>query len=242
MPAFAAGERLLGRGLSDLAAMGAEPRLVFLNLALSNHRPRFPERWIQSFVAGFSGAARRFGASLAGGDVSSTSGPFVASVTALGETPQGAALLRSGARPGDLIYVTGTLGCASKRIFPRVEVGRWLRRKGVATAAIDLSDGLSTDLNHLARASGVGALVEGDRAPRRGQLARALTLGEDYELLFTARPTSRVPDMIAGVRVTRIGTITAGRRVTIRVGTQIRPLTPSGWEHFRSVPSSRQSR
>jgi len=212
-----AGARLLGRGLSDIAAMGGDPRLVFLNLALPQ-----ADGWTTAFLRGFAAEARRFGVAWAGGDVSTVRGPAVASVTVLGEVPRGQALTRSGARPGDRIFVTGRLGAMPARITPRLGVGRALRN--VATACIDLSDGLSTDLHHLCKESGVGAVIRAEAIPCAGTLDQALNRGEDYELLFTG---ARAPSRIAGVLATEIGVITKGHRVWL----DGKPLRPSGWEH-----------
>ncbi len=181
----------------------------------------------------------------------------------LGSVPKGKAVLRSGARPGDRIYVTGELGasaatldfavCRGKKLrpedfashfypTPRVEVGRFLREKGLASAMIDISDGLSTDLGHICDESGVGAEIEREAIPvatvgkpvRPVDLRFALHGGEDYELLFTAPPKKRVPSRIAGVAVRPIGLVTGGRKVWLRdsKGAKQR-LAPQGWEHFK---------
>lgn len=217
MPGRQAGARLLGRGLSDIAAMGGDPRLVFLNLAL-----RGAHEWTIAFLRGFAAAARSYDVAWAGGDVSSTRGPAVVSITVLGEAPRGQALTRSGARPGDRIFVTGRLGAMPARITPRLSVGRSLRK--LATACIDLSDGLSTDLHHLCKESGVGARILSSSVPKAGTLEQALNRGEDYELLFTG---ARSPRTIAGVPITEIGVITKGRGVWL----DAKRLRPAGWEH-----------
>jgi thiamine-monophosphate kinase len=236
-PAKALGARLMGRGLSDIAAMGGEPRLAFLNVAWP---ATLPERWRLDFLRGFAAEASRWKTTWAGGDVSGIFGPATASITVIGECPAGQALLRSGARPADLLYVSGRLGAGTirnmRRITPRLVLGRALR--GLATACMDLSDGLSTDLHHLCEESGIGALVEASRIPtvarassRRG-LDRALNWGEDYELLFTAKPATRIPARIAGVAITCIGRCTA-RRVLIEDADGRRaPLEPRGWQHL----------
>jgi thiamine-monophosphate kinase len=211
-----AGERLMGRGLSDIAAMGGQPRLAFLNLAL----PGSSDRWVAAFLRGFARAARRYGVAWAGGDVSSVRGPAVASITVIGEVRRGRALTRSGARPGDRIFVTGKLGAMPGRIRPRLEVGSTLSARRLATACLDLSDGLSTDLHHLCRESGAGAVIHAAAIPRAGTLDQALNRGEDYELLFTAR---KAPGKL-GIE---IGVITRGRRVLL----DDKPLRPGGWEH-----------
>jgi thiamine-monophosphate kinase len=240
-PARLLGARLVGRGLSDIAAMGGEPRLAFLNVAWP---ASLPERWRLDFLRGFAAETRRWKTAWAGGDISGVSGPAVASITVIGDVPAGQALLRSGARPGDLLYVSGRLGGAAlrsmRRITPRLALGRTLR--GKATSCMDLSDGLSTDLHHLCEESGVGAIVESSRIPvarvssRRAvcSLDRALNWGEDYELLFTAKPSTRVPARIAGVVITCIGRCT--RRVSgvriVEADGRCGPLEPRGWQHL----------
>jgi thiamine-monophosphate kinase len=232
-PARLLGARLVGRGLSDIAAMGGEPRLAFLNVAWPT---ALPERWCLDFLRGFAAETRRWKTAWAGGDVSSISGPAVASITVIGEVPAGQALLRSGARPGDLLYVSGRLGAAAlrnmRRITPRLALGQALR--GRATACMDLSDGLSTDLHHLCKESGVGAVVEAPRIPVASTLDRALNWGEDYELLFTARPNTRIPTRLADVTITCIGRCTrraSGVRIEDADG-RCGPLEPRGWQHL----------
>ncbi len=227
-PGRALGARLVGRGLSDIAAMGGDPRLAFLNVAWP---ATLPERWCLDFLHGFATEARRWKTAWAGGDVSSVAGPSVASITMIGETPKGGALLRSGARAGDLIYVSGKLGARPRKITPRLALGKALR--GVATACMDLSDGLSTDLHHLCDESGVGAVIEAKRIPAAGKsLHHALNWGEDYELLFTARVSTRVEARIASVPITCIGRCTR-RGVLIEDAAGHRaPMEPRGWEHF----------
>jgi thiamine-monophosphate kinase len=222
--AQAAGARLVGRGLSDIAAMGGEARLVFLNVAWP---ASLPKAWQIAFLRGFGAETQRWTVAWAGGDISSTSGTPVASITAIGEVPKGHAILRIGARPGDIVYVSGKLGAARQRITPRLALGRRLR--GIATAGIDISDGLSTDLHHLAEESRVGAMIESTRIPRAGSLERALNYGEDYELLFTAKESARIPARIDGVTITAIGRITRGRAVML----DGEPLVARGWEHLR---------
>jgi thiamine-monophosphate kinase len=236
-PAKTLGARLVGRGLSDIAAMGGEPRLAFLNVAWP---ASLPERWRLDFLRGFGAETIHWRTVWAGGDVSGTAGPAVASITVIGETPTGNALLRSGARPGDGIYVSGRLGAASMKITPRLALGQTLRRRKLATACMDISDGLSTDLHHLCEESGVGALLEASRIPAAGRasapqaLDQALNWGEDYELLFTAAPATRVPARIAGVAIRRVGQCTArtkGVRIVDAAGCE-GPLEPRGWEHL----------
>ena len=226
-----AGARILGRGLSDIAAMGGEARLAFLSLALP---AGYAGRWCSRFLRGFEAMARLYGVVWAVGDLSSTSGPVTAAVTVIGEAPRGTAVLRSGARPGDRLFVSGILGRFARTITPRLALGSFLRRRKLVTAMIDLSDGLSTDLAHLAAASGVGAVVQAERIPAAGPLDQALHRGEDYELLFTSPPGARVPARIAGVAVREIGRITRGRTVFLEYpGGRRERLEPRGWEHFR---------
>lgn len=248
-PPDSVGHRCLARGLSDIAAMGGEPLAAFLSLALP---AGLPQKWTDGFLGGFRRLAAQFHVPLAGGDTAQSPGGVLADIVVLGSVPRGKALLRSRARVGDAIYVTGALGgsaaavaalLARKRLrprsypahfypAPRIAVGRKLR--GIATAAIDLSDGLSTDLAHICEESGVGAVLQADRISlaRGATLEQALHGGEDYELLFTAS-RSRLPATIAGVSVTRIGEIVARRRMWIENERGRKPLPAQGWEHFR---------
>jgi thiamine-monophosphate kinase len=262
-PPESVGHRCLTRGLSDIAAMGGEPMAAFLSLAL----PRdLPQAWVNRFIRSLLSLAQRFGVKLAGGDMAESPDGILADIIVLGSVPKGKAVYRSGARPGDRIYVTGELGASAatlqrmmekpkrklkppdyRRHFfpePRLEVGRILREKGLASAMIDLSDGLSTDLGHICQESGVGAEIHAEAIPRTSigkpawtvELNSALHGGEDYELLFTAPSKKRVPGRIAGVPVTQIGYVTRSKRVILmnrsRVGYE---LVPKGWEHFRSA-------
>jgi thiamine-monophosphate kinase len=245
LPAAAAGRRALCRALSDIAAMGGEPRFAFLSLAVpsaSSLQP--PASWVRGFLRGFAAAARSFHVAVAGGDTgSSGSGALLADVIILGTAPKGTAALRSGARPGDLLFVSGRLGALAAAldsgrrpppIHPRLALGKHLRSYRLMTAMMDLSDGLSTDLNRLIRESGVGAEVDVDRLPLAGTLQQALNGGEDYELLFTVPEAraGRLPRSIAGVALTCIGRITSGRgaRLVDSRGRR-KKLRPGGWEH-----------
>lgn len=273
--AEAIGHRTLARGLSDLAAMGARPMAAFLSLGLPRELTEAAGRlagrntvWIERFFDGLLALAGEHKTSLAGGDLAE-SPVAVADIVLVGAVPRGRALLRSGARAGDLLYVTGALGgaaaglgclakLATKRgggpprvpkgmearlaahLFPqpRVAQGLWLRRRGLASAAIDLSDGISTDLAHLCEESGVAAEIEAGLLPLAptATLAQALHGGEDYELLFTAPATARLPRTIAGVPVTRIGRIAKRRHgrpaVTLLNPQGAQRLEAQGWEHF----------
>ena len=252
-PAECVGHRCLARGLSDIAAMGGEPLAAFLSLALP---AGLAQRWVNGFLRGLMKLATRFNVPLAGGDIAQSPAGVLADIMVVGSVTRGRALLRSGARPGDALYVTGALGGSAAAIQqmragkklrpaqnrahffpePRIALGRLLRERRVATAAIDLSDGLSTDLSHICEESGVGAVVYAESVPmaKGATLDLALHGGEDYELLFTAAPRTRVAEEIAGVRVTRLGEIIRGDRAFIcdKKGRR-KPLPPRGWEHFR---------
>ncbi len=246
-----AGHRCLARGLSDIAAMGGEPLAAFLSLALPSN---LPQPWADRFLRGLLRLARSFKVVLAGGDIAQSPAGVLADIMVVGSVRKGQALLRSQAKPGDALYVTGALGGSAAAIHqlragrelrparhrahffpePRIATGQALRR--LASAAIDLSDGLSTDLSHICEESGVGAVLYAESLPiaRGATLDLALHGGEDYELLFTAPPRTRVPAQIAGIRITRIGEIIRGNRAFIadRQGRR-QPLSPRGWEHFR---------
>jgi thiamine-monophosphate kinase len=259
-PPEAVGHRCLARGLSDIAAMGGIPVAAFLSLAI----PRsLPQSWVDRFTRGFLTLARRYNVSLAGGDTAESPGGVLADIVIVGAAPRGKAIRRSGAKPGDDIYVTGTLGGGAAALAqmmkahrrlkprefprhffpePRFKVGGVLRAKGMASAMTDTSDGLSTDLAHICEESGVGAEVELRMLPRavignplaEVDLSYALHGGEDYELLFTASAGKRIPKSIAGVAVTRIGQIIRGKRIFQRDESGARKeLRPRGWEHFR---------
>jgi thiamine-monophosphate kinase len=200
--------------------------------------------------------AKKHGVQLAGGDTAQSPGGVLADIIVVGTAEKGTVLLRSGARPGDQIYVTGALGESAAilralqqgqikqgDVFPqpRIAVGQWLSGGGIASAAIDISDGLSTDLSHICEESGAGAVIEADLVPihpaarRRGKLSFDLALhgGEDYELLFTAAAKFQLPRKIAAVAVTRIGEIVRGKTMSIIECGKRRILKPHGWEHFK---------
>ncbi|HLI64241.1 MAG TPA: thiamine-phosphate kinase [Terriglobales bacterium] len=271
-PPDSVGHRCLTRGLSDIAAMGGIPHAAFLSLALP---PDLPQKWVDGFVAGFLKLADRYSVTLAGGDTAQSRDGVLADIVVLGSVPAGKAILRSGAKPGDVIYVTGTLGSAlaalnrlregetlrpksySKHFYPepRLAVGQFLREKMLASAMIDISDGLSTDLNHICEESRVGAVISADALPvdfhRRATdtqwtqtgrdkssllkdaLKLALHGGEEYELLFTARPDRRIPMQFAGVSITQIGEIVPGQQMRLtRPGEKSEILKAAGWQHF----------
>ena len=254
--------KLLRVNLSDLAAMGAEPLGYLVALARS---PVIDDAWLAGFAAGLAADQERFGCHLLGGDTVATPGPLTLSLTMLGTVPKGVALHRSGARPGDDIWVSGTLGDATMglRILrglaatedetfelvdryrtprPRLQLGRALR--GLASAAIDVSDGLVADLGHILATSRVGAVLDASLLPLSsagkgipGAREAALTGGDDYELLFTASPDRRAAiealrtDL--GHELTRIGAIRELRGLEVHDG-EGGPLAIEGlgWRHF----------
>lgn len=257
-PPESVGHRCLARGLSDIAAMGGKPVAVFLSLALPDS---LPQSWVRGFLRGFMKLGALYGVTLAGGDTAQSPDGILADIIVVGTVPQGQAILRSGARPGDRIFVTGELGGSAAAVHqmekakisprdyprhfypePRIEVGRALREKKLASAMIDTSDGLSTDLSHICEESGVGAEIDAATIPRahvgkpRREVGLDLALhgGEDYELLFTARHGVRISHQIAGVAVTQIGRITRKRTMFLRSPEgRSQRLEPRGWEHFR---------
>ncbi len=251
------GWRCLTRGLSDIAAMGGEPQAAFLSLAVAGD---VPQNWVDKFLSGLLALAKEVHVPLAGGDLAQAASGIQADIVVVGSVPRGTAVLRSGAKPGDQIYVSGALGgsamalsrladsqllgaeySAHFRPRARLAVGQWLRLHQLPSAMIDISDGLSTDLDHICQESRVGAEIEIDAIPRARwgkeakrtvDLAFALHGGDDYELLFTSAQS--VPPEIEGVPVTRIGRMTtsAGMRL-IDSNAKMTLLEPGGWEHFR---------
>ena len=262
------GHRSLARGLSDIAAMGGEPLAAFLSLGLP---PKLKQAWVDGFFRGWLDLGKQFGVTLAGGDISESRDGVLIDVVVVGFVRRGKAILRSGARPGDRIYVTGELGGSAatlERLWwsgkkklnpsffpqhfspqPRIEAGKILRGKKIASAMIDLSDGLSTDLGHICQESHTGAEIWEDKIPRARigkppepvNIDFALHGGEDYELLFTARPGTRVPARIANIRITEIGVISGSRRRLLQSPRGTRELVARGWEHFRRRSSRQRS-
>ena len=246
--------------------MGAAPRCFLLSLALPRE---LTSSWLDAFLAGLRRAATRFGCSLAGGDTTERREVLI-NVTVVGEVRQGREVRRSGARPSDLIYVSGRLGEAElglrllrqqkrglnmreprlrRHLYPepQLELGRWLGEKRLATAMMDLSDGLSSDLRRLCDASKVGAVITSDDLPTVGiakvgrktgidPLKLALHGGDDYELLFTVsrNKTRQLPRSVGGVAITPIGEVIRKREVMITNGDgRSRVLKPRGWDPFR---------
>ncbi len=234
------GHKALARSLSDLAAMGSEPVFCLVSLAIP---AELAGRWVKGFYRGLLALASRGGVTLAGGDLARFDKVLV-DVMCCGRVPRGKALLRSGAKPGDIVYVTGELGASAHgfstrrgsfwrrhlRPEPRLEAGIVLRRLGVS-ACMDLSDGLSIDLRRLCRESKVSAEIEDALPLAPGvSLEEALHGGEDYELLFTASPKKAIPARVAQVPATAIGKITRGKPGAVHFDG--RPLPWKGFDHF----------
>lgn len=265
-PPDSVGWKCLARALSDIAAMGGTPRCFLLSLAIpASHTGR----WLDEFLGGLRRASRRFGCVLAGGDTTRRT-EILVNITVAGEVRTGNAGLRSGAHPGDLIYVSGNLGEAElglqilrrsrrtanqkdplleKHLYPepRLALGQWLANKRLASAMMDLSDGLSSDLPRLCAASRAGARLERARipCPQDSDAARKLGLdplnlalhgGDDYELLFTVPPqkAKSLPRTFQGVSLTPIGSITQGSQLVVcEENDRERPLVAGGWDPFR---------
>ncbi len=241
-PAFAVGYRTLARGLSDIAAMGAEPRFCLLSMVLA---PWTDLRWLDRFFRGFQRLAADARTPLVGGDLAKSE-KLGCDIVVCGAVPKGQALRRDGARAGDGIYVSGLLGASALglrtrrgrawqvhlRPKPRLALGVYLRESLRATAAMDLSDGLSLDLQRLCLASGVSAELEREPPAFRGAtIEDALHGGEDYELLFTLPSGARPPAEFNGLPLTRIGVMSRGRPGRVRL--LGKPVEPGGWDHFR---------
>jgi thiamine-monophosphate kinase len=238
---YSVGWKALARGLSDIAAMGAKPEFALLSLALGEW---MDESWVQGFYDGFLHLAEVHQLPLAGGDLARAKQGSM-DVVVCGSVPRGKALRRGTARPGDSIYISGALGggivglrnpenqearAKHLRPEPRVSLGLALRKRGIPSAMMDLSDGLSTDLRRMLLESGVSATLDGALPLFAGATeADALHGGDDYELLFTS--CARVPRTLAGNPLHLVGRVTEGEPGTIlRAGT---PIDPLGWDHFR---------
>jgi thiamine-monophosphate kinase len=259
IPARAIGHRALAVNLSDLAAMGATPRWATLALSL----PQPDAAWVDEFAAGLLDLATATGVALVGGDT--VAGPLFTVVTAAGELPAGQPAGRAGARPGDVVFVTGTPGDAvqgrllladaradadaqrlrARFLYPeaRLAAGRALRP--LASAMLDVSDGLDQDLGRLAAASGVGMALDVDLLPLSPELravagdrawVQALTGGDDYELAFTVPPARAAEAMAladgAGCRITQLGVVVPGDQVTWFAGGEPRAVPAGAWQHF----------
>lgn len=260
-------KKALRVNLSDLAAKGTAPDCYLLAIALP---PGMTEEWLAEFAAGLAADQARYGISLLGGDTSATEGPLTITVTAFGFVPQGRMVTRGGARPGDAIYVTGVIGdsAGGLAIFnrekhalteaqrdhlvaryrmpePPVDFGK--RLADLATASVDVSDGLVADVGHLASASGVAVEIDAEAIPMSDALRaywgagpdailRAATSGDDYQIAFSASPARdgdiRAAALQAGVTVTRIGTVRAGEAVLFNYQGRSLPVPKPGYRHF----------
>lgn len=265
-PADSVGWKCLARAVSDVAAMGGAPKCFLLSLALP---PALAGQWLDGFLSGLRRASQKFACQLAGGDTTRRAQVLI-NIVVLGEVTRGKEVLRSGARPGDAIFTSGRLGEAElglrllrdsatrlhpknqrlkKHLYPesRVALGRWLAKHRLATAMMDISDSLSSDLPRLCAASGVGARINVARIPtaranaspiqsKSELLSHALHGGEDYELLFTVSPRAlkRIPRSFGGIPITAIGQITESRSILV-VGSDGREqfLPNRGWDPFR---------
>jgi thiamine-monophosphate kinase len=272
---YSLGWKAAAVNLSDIAAMGGVPRFCLTALGIP---PSLTVEDIGEFYRGFTACIKKQGTVLVGGDTCSSRKGLIISVTVLGEAKKKHAIARSGARPGDLLFVTGTLGDSGAglellkagarrrkpgagrliekhlRPVPRVVEGRKLSAAGIASAMIDVSDGLSSDLGHLCVQSGAGAEVFADRIPlskelrsvkalKQPLLAYALSGGEDYELLFTVPPGKLKKLKAMQIAATEIGIITRGRSMRfIDERGQGRILTATGYDHFRSGRRRRAAR
>jgi thiamine-monophosphate kinase len=253
-PPRSIGRKAVGRVLSDIAAMGARPRWLFIDLVAP---PDCPVAFLEDVYRGAEALAGRHGARIAGGDTA-TGSVLELHVFGIGSVPAGTAVLRSGAKPGQALCVTGRLGGSLEggrhlEIEPRIAEGIWLRERGFASALCDISDGLLTDCRHLLECSGAGADLDLDAIPiseaaasasdERTPLDHALSDGEDFELLF-AVPEERLdalsaawPEAFPALPCTRIGTFTATPDVLRgrRAGEPFLPLDGDGYQHFVSA-------
>lgn len=265
------GHKALAVSLSDIAAMGANP--VWSMVSVGVPEKIWKSDFVEKFYEGYMNLAEKYGIELVGGDVSKTPDKIVIDSVAAGEVKKNKAVLRSGAKPGDLIFVTGKLGGAAAglklleagEIFeksahtdlllrqlapnPQVETGQILGEKNLATAMIDLSDGLSSDLQHICRASGVGAKIFVDKIPVESKIldfefrnfqvedkiSLALNGGEDFELLFTVRPKKifQLENALKNRTISHIGEASASVEIIELISTEnLRILEPHGFRHF----------
>jgi thiamine-monophosphate kinase len=267
VPPDAIGHRALAVNLSDLAAMGAQPRSALLSLVLPD---QLPVAALDAIIEGLLALATTHQVALVGGNITRTPGPLTLDVTAIGSVRPRRLLTRAGARTGDEVYVTGTIGEAAialrtirdgatiasalrdryLRPEPRVRAGVLLGRNRAATSCMDLSDGLADGLRQVADASSVGITIDADALPLTDEVrawygARsenavdaAVAAGDDYELLFTVRPSHKgrlraVRGQLGNLPITRIGVVTKSRELRVREAARLREL-PLGFEHFRS--------
>src|ERR1700722_10901788 len=267
-PADSVGWKCLARAASDIAAMGGTPRCFLQSLAIPNE---LTGRWLTDFLTGLRRASRKLKCPIAGGDTTRQNRVLI-NVTVVGEVRSGRALVRSGAKPGDIIYVSGRLGEAEmglaalratrgkirlndpklrKHLYPeaRLALGQWLADRRLATGAMDLSDGLSTDLPRLCASSKVGATIDESKlasaavehhsVPKwNNRLVLALNGGDDYELLFTVAPnkTHKIPAAYRGLNLTAIGEISRASGIKLsHPDGKTSPLKAAGWDPFRNA-------
>jgi thiamine-monophosphate kinase len=253
-PPTEVGHKALGRCLSDVAAMGGTPLAAVVTIGL----PRgFEADRVEAIYDGMAKLARRYEVAIVGGETTANPGGTFISVAMLGSVERGKAVLRSGAKAGDAIFVSGELGgsIAGKHLTfePRVRESQWLVTHFKVHAMLDLSDGLAGDLRHVLRASHAGAELlssaipisrEAKRAAKaeswgKPPLLAALTDGEDFEILFTVTSSAAVPVLdgwkkkFPNVRLTCIGKITKGEGITLRDKDGVRPLSAHGYVHFK---------
>ena len=233
------GNKAAGRVLSDLAAMGAQPQWLLVNVVAP---PEQDFQIVEKIYEGMTTLCNRFGATIIGGDLAQ--GPCLElHIFGTGVLPAGSALLRSGAKPGDSIFVTAPLGCSlgGKHLdfTPRIEEGIFLRESGLVNAMMDLSDGLATDLRHMLKQSGVGAILNAVSIPAVGTLDEALFDGEDFELVFTVSAENADALMLQwkasfGTELPAIGTITEeSDRLELKTADgKIKPIDAKAFEHF----------
>lgn len=247
------GHKVIARNLSDVAAMGGSPETALVTLGLPD---AWTEEAVEGIYRGLNATAKRFGVAVVGGEITASRERLWISVALIGTVASGKAVLRSGARPGDAIFVTGALGGSSAGrhldFEPRVREGKWLADRFSIGAMIDLSDGLAGDLRHVLSASGVGGEVAASMIPispdarrksgpgsgSKTPLSAALSDGEDFELLFTVRPSDAVklkddwkrefPDL----KLSCIGKITAAPGLFIRDRNGVRSLAENGYSHL----------
>ncbi len=255
------GRKSAAVNISDIAAMGGQPKSLFLGVACP---AELPLAELEAFARGFIAEVERYGAVLAGGDTCRSLGPLLISVTVQGEIEAGRAICRDGARPGDAIYVSGTLGDSALALqellagrqpdsyllqrhncpTARVDLGRRLSEKRLASAMLDLSDGIISDLGHILKASGVGAQLELDSIPLSEPFRRALEKdrnlidlalggGEDYELLFSSSDHNLADSAALGCVLTKIGVVERqpGLRITAGDGSDYN-CQRRGYDHF----------
>jgi thiamine-monophosphate kinase len=253
-PADTVAQKALRVNLSDLAAKGAQPAAYLLNLTLPH---TVTEDWLAAFASGLARDQKEFGFSLLGGDTGAGEGPLSIAITAFGFVPQGKMVTRSGAKPGDAVYVTGTIGdsggglaifkrekhtlpdeardyLTARYRVPQPPVAFAAQLREIAHAAVDVSDGLIADLGHIAAASGVRIVVEGEHVPLSSALQalweghaiqRAVTAGDDYQIAFTGPPELNGP-------FTRIGRVEAGEGVNLVMDGDVVGISLTGYQHF----------